>query len=249
MAITVTYDSINAKVVIAGLTAGTTYQILRGTGINLDTLESNYSLSTYSDYFITAGRDLLGATYKVIENATNNIKFGPTVINTSAGFDNSFLIGSGSSKYQQISILYDENISSFKQVRKDFVQETIGGKFPFVIRNANVNYRTMEFSGIVTSVMDPENFSGYGSSYITNNYNTMYTNERLYRDWLVNWLNDGTPKVLKTANEGLFLVRLTNLNLTPNREVGRIIYSFSCSFTEIADVSIDNLVKYKFLTG
>jgi hypothetical protein len=107
----------------------------------------------------------------------------------------------------------------------------------------------MEFSGVITSIMDSENFSTYGNNNLTNDYNSIYQNERLYRDWIVNWLNDGAPKVLKTANEGLFIVRLTNLNLTPNKQLGRIIYSFSCSFTEIADLSIANLIKYKFLTG
>jgi hypothetical protein len=77
-----------------------------------------------------------------------------------------------------------------------------------------------------------------------------YISERLFRENVLKFLNDGKPKLLKTASEGLFLVRLTNLSFTPNKSLGRMIYNFSCEFTEIADasstsnISMNNIAKY-----
>lgn len=238
MPITFSYNIDLGKLSIAGLTAGTSYTIYRSTG---ETLSTGYTASSYSDYFIKAGT---GFTTFV----KDSVGIQATYYNSLYTYNNSFLISSDTNKNQQISIIFDENISSFRPVRKDFVQETIGSKYPFVIRNANVNYRTMDFSGMINREMDGENISTYGTVEVNSNYDAIFTAERNFRDWFEIWVNDGKPKLLKTSSEGLFIVRLHNLSMTPIRQTGRVIYSFNCSITEIAEFSIENLKKYKFIS-
>ena len=45
--------------------------------------------------------------------------------------------------------------------------------------------------------------------------------------------------------EGNILVRLTDVSLTPKTEIGRMIYDFSCTATEIGDASVENCKMYK----
>lgn len=248
MAITFSYVQSAAKLVIAGLATSDTYTIKK-TGefySNISYLSSTSitgitGVNTYTDYFLKAG-----TTYTI--DVTNQSSV-TTSYTTYVDYDNSFLINSNTKKNQQISIVFDENISSFKPVRKDAVIETIGSKYPFVIRNASVNYKTMEFSGNITYFMDIENVSGFGSNTYYSDYNKAFYLERNFRDWFEEWVNDGTPKVLKTPTEGLRLVRIHNLNFTPIRQLGRLIYSFSCTITEIGDYSGQNLTRYKFISN
>jgi len=175
----------------------------------------------------------------------------------------------------QTSIIYNENITSYIPVVKDSIVETIGSTYPYVIRQAVVNYNKFNFSGNInfdmnngqlplTSVnlgygISYANFFGFTSSsnisnsqdvydnFITNNsinYGQNYVAERLFRNDLIRFLNNGKPKLLKTSAEGLFLVRLTNLSLNPERSTGRMIYSFSCDFTEIAKPTLSNINTY-----
>ncbi len=239
MAITLSYDINTAKIYIDGLTNNAYYKLTQigsnGSGYAITGLTG---ITNYSNYLLNSG-----VTYTVtITDTSTNI--GYQIIKY-VDFDGSFLIGTGDSKYQQINITYDENISSFRPVRKDALIETIGSKFPFIIRTAAVNYKTMEFSGTITSEMDIENFSSYYNNGLY--YDT--STERNFREWFELWINDGTPKVFKSATEGCKIVRIHNLNMTPIRQLGRVIYNFSCTITEIADLTSANLIKYKVVNG
>jgi len=238
MPITLSYDLDAAKIQISGLNSSSSYKITQ-TGSNA----SGYSITgltgitQYSNYLINSG-----VTYTVtITDTSTNIS---NQIIKYVDFDGTYLIGSGINKYQQINLIYDENMSSFKPVRKDSLVETIGSKYPFIIRNSAINYKTMEFSGIITSAIDTENFSTYGNGLYYN-----LANERNFRDWFESWINDGAPKIFKSAPEGFKIVRIHNLNMTPVRQLGRVLHNFSCTITEIADYSIQNLIKYKLING
>jgi len=85
------------------------------------------------------------------------------------------------------------------------------------------------------------------NTFISNNkinYGQNYILERNFRENLISFLNNGKPKVLKTAAEGIFMVRLTNLSFTPKQQLGRMIYDFSCDLTEIAPVNSTNIQSY-----
>lgn len=218
-------------------------------------------------------------------------------------FTGSYLYGQGDI---QINFIYNGAINGFKEVKKDAIIETIGGKYPFVVRNSNIGYKQFQFSALITHISDPtrslkgltysellskiqrdptnnfitsakaknnfvderyEDFILNGSAlfntsnpsdYVTLSDNgrvvinrQTYINrsdnfiiEKQFRKKLMEWLYDGNPKVFKSDTEGLFLVKLTDISFEPVVETGRIIYSFSCTMTEIGGTDLDTLIKY-----
>lgn len=85
----------------------------------------------------------------------------------------------------------------------------------------------------------------------SNNMTLDLNYEREYRDRVMNMLNDGKPKLFKTATEGLMYVKLYNIVLTPKQELGRYVYSFSCNVVQVGDVTeevISNFIHTKNLT-
>ena len=59
--------------------------------------------------------------------------------------------------------------------------------------------------------------------------------EREFREELVNWLNDGYPKLYRSMPEGNIPVMVTDINLTPKVELGRMIYDFSATLYEVGN--------------
>jgi hypothetical protein len=45
------------------------------------------------------------------------------------------------------------------------------------------------------------------------------------------------------------IVYLSNISFTPNRQLGRHIYDFSATVSEICDYTMENLAKYKLNLG
>lgn len=73
--------------------------------------------------------------------------------------------------------------------------------------------------------------------------------EREFREQLVNWLNDGEPKLYRSMPEGNIVVMLTDINLTPDSQLGRMLYNFSATMYEIEDgYSLDVLDKLNIIT-
>ena len=68
--------------------------------------------------------------------------------------------------------------------------------------------------------------------------------ERHYRDAVIEFLTADNIKLFKSEPEGNILVKLSNVSLTPNKQLGRNIYSFSATATEIDAATIDNFEKY-----
>ena len=59
--------------------------------------------------------------------------------------------------------------------------------------------------------------------------------EREFREALVEWLNDGEPKLYRSMPEGNIAVILTDINLTPEGQTSRKLYNFSATMYEVAD--------------
>ena len=190
-------------------------------------------------------------------------------INQSAivDYDYSWLLGE---EEKQLNIAFNMTISSLNTVVKDSMIETIGGKYAFFTRNGNVKYKQLSLSGTITSHMDegyaylPDNYiildKGYENEQVdiytltqfekhlrNNRLNKKdtYLIEREFRTMIEDMLYDGKPKVLKTATEGMILGRISQVTLTPKTQLGRVIYDYSCQFTEIGEASLENLMKYK----
>lgn len=68
--------------------------------------------------------------------------------------------------------------------------------------------------------------------------------EKMFRQKVEEFLNDGEYKLYKSPTEGNMVISLTNVSLTPKQELGRAIYSFSATAYEVAENTFDELNKY-----
>lgn len=71
--------------------------------------------------------------------------------------------------------------------------------------------------------------------------------ERQFKLEVLDWLTNGEPKLFKSPNEGNYIVRLLNVSLTPNDQVGRMIHTFNATAYEVAEMSYDNLCKLNII--
>lgn len=173
-------------------------------------------------------------------------------------FNYSYLLGQGG---KQLKLNFDNTINSFKYQVYDSKIDTIGSKYPFINRNAMVNYRTFPINGLISFWMDEnqtflENGKKdiYGKDSIVNLYNDDndkrgiyqydHTYERDFRQIVLDFLQDGKPKLFKSPTEGNIIVRLMDINCTPNQSLDRMIYSFSSNANEIDDATMSNYLKY-----
>lgn len=172
----------------------------------------------------------------------------------------SLIILSGASllgKGRILKISFDPNISLINKTQTS-VTETIGGKYPIIRQNGNLKYKQLTISGLITRHMDTEQmfiskdsiyknqtsrFEKYNSIHRINEYNDL-NYERLFREEVLEFLTDGCPKLFRSATEGTILVQLTDVSLTPNSQLGRMIYSFSATAYEVDDANLENYNKY-----
>lgn len=72
--------------------------------------------------------------------------------------------------------------------------------------------------------------------------------QKRFRDAAMDLLTNGKPKLFRSPTEGNMLVSLSNISFTPNKTLGRNVYDFSATVTEIAEPTVENLGKYKIIT-
>ena len=148
--------------------------------------------------------------------------------------------------------------------------DTIGGQFPFVFRNGNTSYKEFPISGLISYHMDndelfltdedlrfaaqPERRSATAANSAqklsvrsTNLTGDNIAAERIFKLAVLDWLNDGKPKLFRSPTEGNYIVRVMNTSLSPNDTVGRMLHTFSATAYEIAENSIANYIKYNFI--
>ena len=176
-------------------------------------------------------------------------------------FNYSYLLGKDN---RQLKLQFDNTMGSFKHQLVESKMETLGSKYPFITKNANVNYKTFPINGLISFNMDEnstfltkEDYYNYKNNdvkqghedYNKNNNITMYdyTQERDFRKEVLNFLMDGEPKLFKSPTEGNIIVRLMDVNCTPNQSLGRLVYSFTANAFEIDEYNYSNCLKYGFL--
>lgn len=174
---------------------------------------------------------------------------------------------------RSLKIKFNPKVSSFKTTLLEQKVDTIGNKYPFIFRNGNVKYKEFPISGLISYKMDDSlmfydrevheyirNKSNEGKNDIDENKvrDILYTDpnalneyniflERDFKLQVLDWLNDGKPKLFRSATEGNYIVRLMNVNLQPVDTLGRMLHSFTCNAYEIADLNYKNLIKYGFI--
>ena len=168
---------------------------------------------------------------------------------------------------RQLIIKYNPKVSSFKESVMEQKTNTIGSKYPFIFKNGNVGSKEFSISGLIAIQMD-ETFlfidkhkNVLSSPYRNDNtdkgmelYFENYSayNMQIERDFkleVLNWLNNGKPKLFRSAAEGNYMVRLMNTSLSPNDQLARRLHTFSSTAYEIDNVNFDTLKKYNLFTN
>ena len=71
-----------------------------------------------------------------------------------------------------------------------------------------------------------------------------YILEREFRNKVSDFLYKNNIKLFRSLTEGNILIKLMDINLTPEQGLGRYIYSFSATACEIDDCTLENINKY-----
>ena len=167
---------------------------------------------------------------------------------------------------RQLKIKFNPQVSSFKTTILESKTDTLGGKYPFFFRNGNVGYKEFSISGLLSILSDENNYftqnnneameyrtvTKAGLSHIsdTNKMSVTAENfetERTFKLKVLDWLNNGQPKLFRSPGEGNYVIRLMNVSLSPNATLGRMLHTFSSTAYEIADMSFESLKELKFL--
>ena len=140
--------------------------------------------------------------------------------------------------------------------------ETIGSKYPFIFRNGYVHYKEFSISGLLSTMSDPnqkfytdEELAIMNSSRISTpaaganetRFSTDLAAENIYKERqfkldVLEWLNNGEPKIFRSPTEGNYIVRLMNISLSPVDTLSRMLHSFQCTAYEIAEWNFKNLI-------
>lgn len=210
-------------------------------------VEYVYALQGYNSYGLYSNRIL-----SVNKNDRN--KTGIT-----ADFEDIFLYDGE----RQLKIRFNPKVSNFKETVLENKMDTIGSQFPFVMRNGYVKYKEFPIAGLITLQNDPDELFLKGiqsEDFITRRELTPSTQqptgeldnyvsssniqrERDFKIAVLEWLNNGKPKLFKSPTEGNYIVRLMNVSMTPNDTLGRMLHNFNCQAYEIAEYTFNNLVS------
>lgn len=156
---------------------------------------------------------------------------------------------------RQLRIRYNPKITSFKTVLQESKKTTLGSKYPFIFRSGVTEYKEFPISGLISYFTDDDELfvSKKNELHIqswektTDIVDDNILLERLFKLKVLDWLNNGKPKLFKSPQEGNYIVRIMNTSLSPIDTVSRMLHNFSCQATEIADYTPENLIEYGLL--
>lgn len=174
-------------------------------------------------------------------------------------FDYSLLLGEDN---KQLKLMYDNTMQNYKINVSEGKTDTLGGQFSYTSRNGNTYYKSFPINGIITFNMDEtEQFITrakiYGNQTLADLYEQYRLNhnisrhydvifEREFRKEVLKFLLDGKMKLFKSPTEGNIIVRLMDINCTPQQTTNRLVYSFTSNAYETDEATMENYQKYKF---
>jgi hypothetical protein len=74
-----------------------------------------------------------------------------------------------------------------------------------------------------------------------------FLHERMFREEALEWLNDGRVKLFRSPSEGNLIIKIMNVNMTPEQVPSRMIYNVSCQAYEAMGHEYEDLVKAKII--
>lgn len=158
----------------------------------------------------------------------------------------------------QVKIMLNPAVNSFKRAVSEAKTDTIGSKYPYIRRNGAISYRQFSITGLINSLWDEDGIflnknNIYGDSKVYyDDYNEKnniplhqdFVYEKHFRDKIIDFLYENNIKLFKSPTEGNILVRLMDINFSPNQTLGRRVYTFTATAYEMDECSLDNYQKY-----
>lgn len=182
-----------------------------------------------------------------------------------ADFEDAFLFDGE----KQLRIRFDPKVSSFKTTKQEAKTDTLGGRYPIIQRNGYTDYKEFSISGLISHLSDPDGYFNRsmanlkeidqnsvvtdtsdaldGRNYSTNLNSKNIQLERRFKLEVLDWLNNGKPKLFRSPVEGNYLVRLLNNSLSPIDTLGRMLHSFSTTAYEIDESTPEKLIKHNII--
>lgn len=108
------------------------------------------------------------------------------------------------------------------------------------------NNKTVSFYTLYTQQKNKKDLNKVATTNLISNNISL---EREFKLQVLDWLNNGQPKLFKSPNEGNYLVRLMNISFSPEDTLGRMLHNFSATAYEIADFNYENLIKYNMINS
>lgn len=191
-----------------------------------------------------------GYSYKYAMQQINDHNLYSTKILTSvivAKFEDVFLCD----ETRQLKLAFNPKVSSMKNNILEAKQDTIGGQHPFIFRNNQVKYKDFSLSGLISYLQDPDNefkveFGDYKNTNTTNLTDENIAKERIFKLEVLDWLNNGKTKLLKSPTEGNYQVRIMNVSMSPNDTLGRMLHNFTATAIEVKDKNFKVKVDLNF---
>ena len=238
-------------------------------------VEDDVSIFSWKDYSVEQGQKYYYAIQQYGEDSTG-IPYYSTMaqaIINAVEFEHMFL---GDDMYQ-LKLAYNPQVSSFKETVLESKTDVIGGKYPFFFRNGNVRYKEIPISGLLSYFLDDEGCFlntlnvvpaslGTGSAAArsrtnsedkkpaegfirtTNLVNHNFASERQFKLAVLNWLNNGKPKLFRSPAEGNYVIRLMNISMSPNTQLGRMLHTVSATGYEVMVATPLKMLEQKVMS-
>ena len=154
-------------------------------------------------------------------------------------------------KYKTLSKneVSDIKIYNYDDIKYNIYHEEKGA---YVQNDANTKYdKNKKYYFLYNRIVPTENFN---ATSLMNDYNeASILTEREFKLTVLNWLNNGKPKLFRSPVEGNYIVRLMNSSLTPNDQLGRALHTFNSTAYEVEEFNFEklksnNFVNYQDLT-
>ena len=222
------------------------------------TIDSNYLL--HQDFTIECGKgykygiqreDLSGLRSSVLPQSASN----PTY----CFFEYTYLYYDKA----QLKLSLNTSISSFKTTILEQKQNTLGSKYPTILRNGQTKYKEFPIQATISFNMDDANLffrKDKGNYYFNDelvitekkmsslqeNSSTDLTKnnfflEKIFRDKVNEFLQSEKYKLFKSPTEGNLVVAVTDVTFSPKAVLGRMIADVSFNVSEIDEFNLNVL--------
>ena len=146
--------------------------------------------------------------------------------------------GEISATEETLIVEYNPSVTGVKRVVSESIVQTLGSKYPFIRRNSKTNYWQCNIGGLISVASLPQDKTSFCGmvDIIPGIGGTGYdniSNEARFRLAVVDFLTNGLEKTFWSKTEGEYRVYLSNVSLTPEKQLGRLIYSFTAQAIEV----------------